>query len=350
MQVVFAGSWLRLLEYQMRGKANVNPMVLALGVAVRDAAWALVRLRNAVRPQPTVKLPVPVISVGNITVGGTGKTPLTRWLCQRLYEIGHRPAALTPLPMSADEPQEHLSNAPMLRCSRTFAVYGGRDRIVSAERAIGKGATVIVLDDGFQYRRLYRDMDIVLWDATAWLHPASPFLREPLTALRRATAVVLSKADALDDATRKTLCSQLNEFSGGEKVVAAFGYVPTEPSSLQSLRGDGIKGMRVVAATGIANPRYFVQTALRAGCDVAALICFPDHHRFTPKDAALVAGWAQREGADAVLTTHKDAVKWKRVWKSDVPLLVLDFRLEWLWGETGLWQKILMALNTRGIS
>lgn len=341
MRIIFAGgrrgqaeNWLR---ERMGANNYLNRFMLSATKAVRDIAWAFVRLRNTVHPQPTVKLPVPVISIGNITVGGTGKTPLTLWLAHRLTEIGYRPAILTPLSAGADETQEHIGNR-LHSFTPMPTVYAGRDRVKNAERAIADGATVILLDDGFQYRRIRRDVDIVLWDAMTWLHSDNPFLREPLTSLKRATAIVLSKADAVNDAMRKTLCTRLNEWAGYEKVVAAFGYVPTKR----------FNGMRIVAATSVANPHYFVQTAKRAGCEVAALICFPDHYRFTPKDATMVVKWAQREDAEGVLTTRKDAVKWWSVWQSDLPLLILDVQLEWLWGEAELWQKISTALNPEG--
>lgn len=352
MRVIFAGGWRgklegwmkeggrRKAEGEMTRQALRHAVMLPIGKMLRDLAWAFVQVRNAMSRHPIVRLPVPVISVGNITVGGTGKTPLTQWLCERLQNAGWRPAILTPLAMTEDEAKEHQQQSGVL-------VYGGRERVASARQAISDGATAIVLDDGFQYRRLHRDFDIVLWDATAWLNLNNPFLREPLTALRRATTIVLSKADAVDDVKWQKLCEQLNDWAGGEKAVVAFGYEASgfkvigqwfHPAPIE-------KGLRVIATTSVANPHYFAQTAQKAGCEVVVLICFPDHHRFTPADAALVAECAKCEHADAVVTTRKDAVKWQRVWQSDVPLMVLEVRLHWLFGETELWQRILTTLN-----
>jgi len=110
MRVIFAGGWRGRWEGWLRAlsaDAISTPLTLAGAKALRDILWLAVRVRNALRRQPPVRLPVPVISVGNITVGGTGKTPLTRWLVHRLKEHGHRPAILTPLTADADEAQEH---------------------------------------------------------------------------------------------------------------------------------------------------------------------------------------------------------------------------------------------------
>lgn len=311
----------------------------AMSKTVRDGLWLLVRARNALRPQPTVRLPVPVISVGNITVGGTGKTPLTQWLVVRLHQHGHRPAILTPLPADADEVREHATTLPC-------PIYPGRDRVATAHQALVNGATAIVLDDGFQYRRLHRQLDIVLWDAMAWLHPDNPLLREPLAALQRADVVVLSKADALDAAQRRALQERLNAWANGAKVLAAFGYVPSGVWAWQqkaSCPVTALSGLRVVAATAIGNPLYFALTAQRAGCEVVALVCFPDHHRFTPADAEDVLALVRRWKADGVLTTRKDGLKWQKVWQAGVPLWILEVHLHWFWGENALLQTALSA-------
>ena len=314
---------------------------MRMATAVRDGIWLMVRLRNALRPLPTVRLTVPVISVGNITAGGTGKTPLTQWLCHRLRESDQRPALLTPLTAWQDETQEHVRFG--------ISVYAGRDRVTNAKRAINDGATVIVLDDGFQYRRLHRDLDIVLWDATAWLHPANPLLREPLTGLQRADAIVLSKADALDEGQQRILCECLSEWAAGGKVVAAFGYEPSKVQAWREGQTEAVTGKRVVLATGIGNPFYFALTAKRAGYEVRALVCFPDHHRFTPADAALVTEIARHQRAEGVLTTRKDAWKWQAVWQDEFPLLILSVRLKWLWGEEALWQRVSAALSRHAL-
>ncbi len=358
MRVLFAGKWRGQVEGRLLCWTH-QPALAVLLTPVRNAAWMGARLRALLNPQPVARVPVPVISIGNIAVGGTGKTPLTQWLVQRLYQWGERPAVLTPLPSTADEVQEHQTvafpdgdalspSSPQSPISSPHLVYTGRDRVASAQRAIADGATVLVLDDGFQYRCLHRDLDIVLWDATAWLHPVNPLLREPLTALRRASVIVLTKADALPPLERERLCQRLAQWSGGKKVIAAFGYAPVAvvpqppvPSPLPAKE----QQTRVVAVTSVANPFYFALTAQRAGFEVATLICFPDHYAFTQSDAAFVAQVARTERAVAVLTTRKDAVKWRSVWCEPLPLWVLQVRLQWLWGEAELWEVVEKALR-----
>lgn len=331
MQLLFGGNWLHRFEGRLRLWAT-KPLSVWLLTPLRTLAWGGVHLHRHLRPQPPAPLPVPIISIGNLVLGGTGKTPLTQWLCERLKAIGERPAILSPLPKDADEVQEHHLFAP---------VYSGRDRVASALQALADGATVLVLDDGFQYRRLCRDVDIVLWDATNWLHPANPFLREPLTALRRATAIVLSRLDAVTRKVAENLRDELNRWSGTEKVVAAFSYEPLPVAMKEAPK-------QVIAVTSVANPLYFVHTAKKAGFEVLTLICFPDHYPFTLSDAAWVIQQAKRVGAQAVLVTKKDAVKWRDVWQSKLPLVTLTIQLHWWWGEERLWEIVASRLPRKG--
>ncbi|MFN3422804.1 MAG: tetraacyldisaccharide 4'-kinase, partial [Armatimonadota bacterium] len=264
-----------------------------------------------------------------------------KWLVRRLTEMGCRPAVLTPLGKSADEVKEH--NAENLSMSVSCHVLPGRDRVKNVKRAIERGATVIVLDDGFQYRSLHRDVDIVLWDATSFLSSHNLFLREPLTSLRQATCIVISKADALDNEGQEGLKRQLERWAGKGKVIAAFGYEPAEVKLLESGKlseSNNFQSSKVMLVAGIANPRYFFLTAQRVGFNVVAMVCFPDHHRYNFSDAKFISQLAKTEGANAVLTTQKDAVKLKRLWHGEIPLLVLEVKLRWLWGEERLWEMI----------
>ncbi len=347
MRVLFAGGWRGQLEGHLHCWAR-HPLLAGLLAPLRNATWLMALGRSLIHPLPFVRVSVPVISVGNLTVGGTGKTPLTKWLVQRLLTLGHRPAVLTPLAPNADEVMEHALGSNQKGEASIF-VLPGRNRLANAQKAIDGGATVLVLDDGFQYRQLMRDVDIVLWDATVWLHPANPLLREPLSALSRCSMVVISKADGVSHEKQQELRQQLNEWARGEKVKAAFGY---EPVGIFAVTQSGAKveegfPCRVVATTSVANPFYFALTARRAGCEVAALVRYPDHYWFTKQDAAFVARIARDERATAVLTTQKDAVKWLSVWNQPIPLWVLRVQLKWLWGESALWQEVMSALTRK---
>lgn len=359
MKVIFAGGWrgrwegrLRVISHweflnQHRWSGRCCPVhrlppssLMPLLTTLRNFFWLAVRLRNSLHPLPAERLPVPVVSIGNITVGGTGKTPLTQWIVGRLKRQGYQPAILMPPTPYHDEAQEHTRAG--------FPVYIGRDRVASAQRAIAEGATALVLDDGFQYRRLHRDVDIVLWDATAWLHPLNPLLRQPIDALRLADAIVLSRADALDKEHLTTLYQRFARCFFDRKLLAGFATEPAQgllwrQGAPIEMAAPSLK--RVIIATGIGNPFYFAFKAQQAGYEVAALIAFPDHHQLTSKDAAFVVEVARQEDAVAVLTTRKDAIKWGQVWRDQFPLLVLSAELRWLWGQEELWQGINAKLS-----
>lgn len=344
MKLVFAGDWRAQLELRLRQLAE-NRDLAPLFVPLRNLAWTAITVRNLLKPHEPYRAPIPVISVGNITFGGTGKTPFVKWLVKRLKEIGCRPAVLTPLSDSADEVREHESEN--LSRAETCPVFPGRDRVANVKRAIEWGATVIVLDDGFQFRSLHRDVDIVLWDAMSQLFSGNPFLREPLSGLKRATCIVMSKADALSGDERESLKMQLENLAGEGKVVAAFGYEPAgvkHAMSSESLKSENFPS-KVLLVAGIANPIYFFLTAQRAGFNPVAMVCFPDHHRYTPSDAKFVSEVAKTESASAVLTTRKDAVKLRELWRSEVPLLVLEVKLSWLWGEEKIWGIVEQAIR-----
>lgn len=344
MQVLFAGGLKGQIENRFRQWANRSGLA-GLLVPLRELVWLSTKVRNALHPLPEVRVPVPVISVGNMTVGGTGKTPLTHWLLRRLVRIGHRPAVLTPVRENSDEIREHLLSLSSLNAAPL--VLGGRDRGENAQKAVSLGATVIILDDGFQYRRLCRDIDLVLWDATVPFHPNNPLLREPLSHLKRATLVIVSKADSVSAKERDRLCANLRRWVGDGKVVAAFGY---EPIGVQLPDGEvkaleSLEVRKVLLVAGIGNPNYFAFTARRAGFEVAMMICFPDHHQYDHGDVKFIVERARLTGVDAVLTTQKDAIKLLGIWQSDLPLLTLRVKLNWLWGEGDLWEIIESSLT-----
>jgi len=346
VRVIFAGNWLGQIELGVKQLAE-NCRLAPVFVPLRNLVWTAVAVRNFLNPQKPYRASVPVISVGNITVGGTGKTPFVKWLVQRLAEIGQKPAVLTPLSENADEVKEHESEN--LSRSETFPVFPGRDRVKNARRAVEVGATVIVLDDGFQFRSLHRDVDIVLWDAMAKFSPNNPLLREPLVGLRRATCIVLSKADALGDEERETAKRRIERWAGDGKVVASFGYEPVGLKLVAGgklLEGERFRPRKVLLVAGVANPLYFSLTAIKFGVNPVAMVCFPDHHRYNLADAEFVAKFAESERADAVLTTRKDAVKLSSLWRSEIPLFALEVKLRWLQGEDEIWGIVERAIRS----
>lgn len=295
---------------------------------------------------------VPVISIGNLTVGGTGKTPLVIATVRELVATGRRPAVLTrgyhAAPgQVADEVLELRAALPEV----PVVVDADRVRGAAAARAV-HAADCLVLDDGFQHRRLRRDLDVVLIDALCpwgggWVLPAGR-LREPLGGLRRADLVVLTRVNQVNESERAALRAAVQRYAPGRVVVevgiAADALVPAEgpPRPPQDMCR-----RRVWLACGLGNPESFVRLAGALGGRVVGTSRFPDHHRYTPADAEAVAAAARAARAEWVVTTRKDWVKLAALWPSgDPPLLRLDLRVEWLSGREA-WQAALRrALET----
>lgn len=248
---------------------------------------------------PIVRLPVPVVSVGNLAVGGAGKTPVAAWIAAQLVARGHRPAMLHG-GYGADEPELHR------RWNPGIPVFVGRDRAASGRRAAAEGASALVLDDAFQHRRVGRDVDLVLVAAESWtpaprLLPRGPWRERP-HALRRASHVAV---------TRKTASAE--DAAAVARRLAAYTDAPIATLALRPggwRQGDGMAAQPpaepALAVAAIAQPELFRASARMAGADVADLIAFPDHHPYDAADARRVLAAA---GGRPILTTEKDWVK-----------------------------------------
>jgi len=308
------------------------------------------------------RLACPVVAVGNITVGGTGKTTTVRWLVQRLLEWDRRPAVLSygyragrkddadpvtvvsgpegirePVGVSGDEPQLLARSLPGV------PVLAGRKRVLSGQRAVEAfNVDVCVLDDAFQYWRLEKDLEIVLVNA------ANPFgygrmlprgmLREPVRALRRAHAVVLTHADRVSEGERSRLADQLLRQNAGlvlaearHRPLALRDYAGGEPLSLE-----GLAGGRWAALSSLGQPESFEETLRDLGAGDVIPARFPDHHPYTAVDLAAVLKRVRQEGVDGIVTTEKDAVKIQPEWLDGAPLRVVEIGLEFLTGQDDL--------------
>lgn len=288
----------------------------------RAAVW--LRNRRYSREGGTVHPGVPVVSVGNLTVGGTGKTPLAAWLVHRLRDLGRQPSVVSrgyrgtagrgPLVVSDGSGQprvgpERCGDEPYLlaRALPGTVVIVGSDRVAAAERARSLGADAIVLDDGFQHRRLARDLDLVLLDGSApfgngRLLPAGP-LREPLSGLSRADVVLVTRMPpgerptTIESAVRRHNASAPILTAGHRRVgfVTALGEPRGRPST-------------AVAFAGIANPGAFLADLESEGVGVVAFHAFRDHHSFTTAEWNDLVRTARRHDAGLV-TTEKDLVR-----------------------------------------
>jgi tetraacyldisaccharide 4'-kinase len=312
---------------------------------VAETPYALAtRLRNVAfdRGWKSVeRVPAPVVSVGNITTGGTGKTPMVAWLARWLRERDARVAIVSRgygaerghLNDEAIELEQTLPDVPHVQQP---------DRVAGARMAIEEfESQLILLDDGFQHRRLARDLDLVLIDALA------PFgyghvlprglLREPLAGLKRAQAIILSRADMVDAETRGNLRATIRRYA------PAAGWIEAahRPAELLSSTGattplSGLAAGRWGAFCGIGNPAAFRQTLARLGCEPVAWREFPDHHRYAREDVEQLANLVQREKLTGLVCTHKDLVKLSTDSIAAAPLWALRIGIELLAGEDHL--------------
>jgi tetraacyldisaccharide 4'-kinase len=275
---------------------------------------------------------VPVISVGNITLGGTGKTPMVEWLVRWFRRRGVRVAILSrgygQVEGLNDEGrvlEENLADVPHLQ---------NPDRVALARTAVLELDTeLIVLDDGFQHRRLARDLDVVLLDALdpfglGYLFPRG-LLREPVGSLHRAHVVVVSRADLIGAAEQSSIRAEVERCAGPQR------WVEARHAPLDLVDGDGrssplevIVGKSVAAFCGIGNPEGFRRTLLSVCRDLLDLRCFPDHHRYSAADVGSLERWARDRRADLVLTTQKDLVKLRASSLGPATLLALRIGLE----------------------
>ena len=315
------------------------------------AEWfyaAAVRWRNQRFDRGTAivhRVGVPVVSVGNLTLGGTGKTPLVRWLARWFSErgvgvavvsrgYGARPGQIND---EARELERSLPEVPHVQ---------NPDRVAAAGRAIADfGAQLIVLDDGFQHRRIGRDLDIVLLDALEPFGFGHVFprgtLREPAEGLRRADVVILSRADLLGATERAVVWETVDRYAPG----AARAEVVHAPRRLISTAGaekplDWLRGQPVAAFCGLGNPAGFRHTLEACGCRIVGFRQFPDHHRYTPADIDTLATWAGQLEISAVLCTGKDLVKLSVDRLGQRPLWAVDIELEFLVGQQALEAKL----------
>jgi tetraacyldisaccharide 4'-kinase len=298
----------------LRGAARVVEPFYAAATRLRN--WTFdARLRRA------HAAPRPVVCVGNLTTGGTGKTPVVRWLADALRRRGHRPAVLMRGYGSdrADDGEsderrliEILLSDPALP---PVPVIANPDRLAGAARAIeiDAGVSLLILDDGFQHRRLRRDFDLVLIDATnplghGRLLPRG-LLREPLSGLRRATAMLVTHAD-------ETSLEELSKIERTLRDHNAFaplyrcrhvhhGFV----DALGLTHSPQLAGRRYFAFCGIGNPEAFAWQLESAGGTRAGSHWFADHHAYTESDLRELRASARTAGADVMITTEKDWVK-----------------------------------------
>jgi tetraacyldisaccharide 4'-kinase len=309
----------RLVERFWRGELGWRGRVLAAALAPAELAFrTAVRVRNAayargLRAQTIVHMDVPVISVGSLLVGGAGKTPFARWIVEYYMSRGVQPGLLHG-GYARDEPELHRMWNP------DVPVEARPDRVEGANAAIRAGARVLVLDDGFQHRRLARNLDIVLvpvesWSAHPHLLPVGSW-REAPRALQRAHLIVLVHRGASSVEVARVRADVAVQALRPPIIAAAL-----LPRRWRSWR-TGVYEVPAngVAVTAIANPEVFLADIGRTGGTYDNAVLFRDHHDYTGEDVDRIRVAAHGR---TVLTTEKDAVKLKAI-DTNLDLFVLE--------------------------
>jgi tetraacyldisaccharide 4'-kinase len=346
-----------------------GPAAAALRAALRLAEWPYtwaVNWRNRRYDSGASAIHragVPVVSVGNLTLGGTGKTPMVEWLARWFHQQGVRVALISRGYGSkagadndeARQLQRQLPEVPRLQ---------NADRAAAAEEAVKRlRCQAIVLDDAFQHRRLARDLDIVMLDASAPFGFGHVFprglLREPIGSLKRAHVVILSRADMIEPEERMEIRRQARQIAPN----ALWAEVVHAPQALVSAGArqplESLRGQPVAAFCGIGNPAGFRQTLRTCGFNVVDFREFPDHYAYRPSAVESLVQWADRLDVAAVVCTQKDAVKLEHlggdgntaqpdgngpILLGKRPLWAVQIALEFLGGRDDLQQRLLALL------
>lgn len=338
-----------LVSGRRRGP-GADALRLALAAVEIPYRWAVAR-RNRwfdAHPEAIYRPEAAVVSVGNLTLGGTGKTPMVAWAARFLADRGRRVCLISrgygaKAGRANDEALELAEKLPGVPHVQN------PDRSAAARQAAAEFvADALVLDDAFQHRRIARDVDIVLLDALEPFGFGRVFprgtLREPVEGLRRADAVALSRAELLSADARTALRHEVARIAPG----AAWAEVTHAPCGLLAPDGsreplEFLSGRPIAAFCGLGNPAGFRHTLEACGYGVAGFREFPDHHAYTAADVAALTAWRESLGGAALVCTHKDLVKLRCLPLGEQPIWALEIGIAFLAGQAEL-EAMLAAL------
>jgi tetraacyldisaccharide 4'-kinase len=322
------------------------PAALAYGFAMRLRREAYREGTFQVR-----KLGAPVISVGNVTVGGTGKTPMVQWIARWCLRTGRKPAILSRGYGAREIGPAGKKNDEALLLDRDLPQtphYADPDRVAAGLKALAAGADCLLLDDGFQHLRIHRDLNLVLVDALdpfggGRVLPAGA-LREPLGCLEDADAIVLTRADALGHGALEKVRQEVRTLVRGTPIIEAA-HRPVALTLTTGARAEPVEwlsGRRVFVFCGLGNPDAFLHTTSKLGAEIAGAHFFPDHFAYRERNLSALAEECVENRADCALTTEKDAVK-IGAWPGMAPLRVLKVEIELTAGQAQL-ESLLKAV------
>lgn len=328
------------------GQKILRSLLLVLSVFYRFAIF----IRNTLYDTSIIrasKVSAAVVSIGNITTGGTGKTPLVAWLCNYFISRNIKTAVLTRGYKKkndiADEP------AMLAKAAPGVIISVNPDRTAAAKKTINEhGAKLLVMDDGFQHRKLARNVNIVAIDATEpfgheKLLPAG-LLREPVKSIKRADAVVITRANQNSPEKIDEIKKRISEI----KPDIIFSAAVHKPTFIKLIKDKQIPlnqlaGRKIYAFCGIGNPDAFFQTLSDMALNIVGTSVYNDHHRYTTDDIAAIYEDARYKQAEYVITTHKDWIKTAllSVEKFQIPFAALMVELEFVEGQ----EKIIALVN-----
>ena len=302
--------WLALVSGRTRGAA---------ASLARFGLWVLSLAASNLRrllPGWVQHPPCPVVSVGNLTVGGTGKTPMAAYLADLVTRMDGAPLIVS-RGYGSDEGRPNEEARELQRLCPDVPHVQNADRVRAIEQWMRRRpCDVAILDDGFQHRRCARDLDIVLLDALrpfgyGRLLPRG-LLREPPSALRRADIIVITRTESIAAGELTRLKAEVGSLAAGETPVLLAEHQPTAILLPDGSRRDleWLAGRDVAAVCGIANPQAFRMTLERLGARIAMVETFRDHHLYTRADLNRLVSAAETAGAKMLVTTGKDFVKW----------------------------------------
>jgi tetraacyldisaccharide 4'-kinase len=321
----------------------------------------------------STKLSTFVISIGNLSMGGTGKTPLTIFLAKALRDQGWKAAIAargyrrekSGLVIVSDGKQIRANIADagdepllMAQACEGVPVVVDRKKLNAVRAAVERFAPeVILVDDGFQHRQLYRDIDIVMLDASMPLRNAWSFsgimLREPVSALRRADFIIINASGKTDGTSSQQLIEYCRRYTGAaifSGKMQATNWRELTPNKVgETLPLDFIKDQPVLLVSGIARPERFRRLVEAHGARVQGELTFGDHHRYDEKDFCLITTAFKTCGARYVLTTAKDAAKLAKLCAAEpaLPMFMLEVAFE---VEPAFFPALLAALRSAKVA
>lgn len=309
--------------------------------------YAVISIRNffyKIGVFRSYRLDAKVISVGNITWGGTGKTPAAAFIANLLFGRGLKPAILL-RGYGDDEELLYSKLAPAI------PVVAGKDRVETGKAILAsRSVKTILLDDGFQYRRLKRDLDIICIDATdpfgnGWVIPAGS-MREGMSSLRRADIFLITKVDLAQDKNGlKELEKSLKKINPGAAILRSS-HSPQyfyRLSDNKIINGAKLKNNSIALVSAIGNPDAFEKTILSLGLKFKKHFIFRDHHWYKEGDLRRIEDYCSKNGIDTIITTEKDAVRLGQGTRDKgqgANILVLRVQLEIVENEQGFYNRL----------